>query len=102
MANCSKCGIETGTTHRYCRFHHAEYMREWRKTHPLTGEALFRANCRSYANVYVSRGKLKRQPCEVCGKRKAEMHHARYDRPLEVRWLCRPHHLEHHVKHRYR
>jgi hypothetical protein len=31
----------------------------------------------------------------VCG-RKGERHHDNYDRPLEVRWLCRTHHSEVH------
>jgi hypothetical protein len=42
-------------------------------------------------------GKLKRKPCSVCGK-KAEAHHDDYSKPLNVRWLCRTHHIEHHVR----
>jgi hypothetical protein len=33
------------------------------------------------------------QPCEVCGATKVEKHHPDYSKPLEVRWLCREHHL---------
>ena len=45
------------------------------------------------------RGKfLIRQPCEVCGAEKSEAHHDDYEKPLEVRWLCRKHHREHHAK----
>lgn len=40
-------------------------------------------------------GKMKRQPCEKCGK-KAEAHHADYSKPYEVRWLCKQHHEEIH------
>jgi hypothetical protein len=71
-------------------------MREWRKTHPLTPEQKIRDSARSYANVYLHRGLILRQPCEVCGAR-AEMHHDDYAKPLEVRWLCREHHLAHHA-----
>lgn len=39
----------------------------------------------------VKSGKLRRQPCEVCGER-AEAHHPDYAKPLDVRWLCRRHH----------
>lgn len=67
---------------------HAAYMREWRKTHPLSPEQHRRDSARSYAGVYLKRGKLKREPCQECGAR-AEMHHEDYDRPLEVTWLCR-------------
>jgi hypothetical protein len=39
-------------------------------------------------------GKLVRQPCEVCGKKKSEAHHEDYSKPLEVIWLCKKHHSE--------
>jgi ribosomal protein L37AE/L43A len=38
----------------------------------------------------VRRGELVRQPCESCdGTDHIEAHHDYYERPLEVRWLCR-------------
>lgn len=40
-------------------------------------------------------GKLKRQPCEVCGE-KAHAHHDDYSKPLDVRWLCSTHHMRLH------
>lgn len=43
-------------------------------------------------------GKLVKQPCEICGETKVEAHHDDYSQPLAVRWLCRPHHREHHNK----
>lgn len=43
-------------------------------------------------------GRLTMQPCEACGVLPAEAHHDDYSRPLDVRWLCRQHHLEHHGK----
>jgi len=72
-------------------------MREWRKTNRLSGEALRRANARSYANTYLGRGKLQRQDCETCGNTESEMHHPDYDRPLDVVWLCRPCHVALHA-----
>ena len=42
-------------------------------------------------------GRLIKQQCETCGE-KAEAHHDDYSKPLDVRWLCRKHHLEHHGK----
>lgn len=45
---------------------------------------------------------LKKQPCEKCGAVKVQAHHDDYSKPLEVRWLCVPHHNEHHVAERDR
>lgn len=44
----------------------------------------------------IKSGKLVRQPCEKCGEPKTDAHHDDYSKPLEVRWLCRAHHAEHH------
>ena len=57
---------------------------EKRKAHVVTGNA-------------IRDGRLTPKPCEVCG-RKAEAHHDDYSKPLAVRWLCRKHHVAHHVK----
>jgi len=46
--------------------------------------------------------RLIKKPCEVCGKIKADAHHDDYEKPLEVRWLCRKHHAEHHKTERER
>lgn len=41
--------------------------------------------------------KLDRKPCEVCGTtRKVEAHHDDYSKPLNVRWVCKKHHMEIH------
>jgi hypothetical protein len=41
-------------------------------------------------------GRLIPQPCEKCGATKVEAHHDDYSKRLDVRWLCRKHHREHH------
>jgi hypothetical protein len=41
-------------------------------------------------------GLLVRRPCEVCGDEKSDAHHPDYTKPLEVRWLCRLHHMHAH------
>ena len=41
-------------------------------------------------------GKMSRQPCWVCGL-KAHAHHPDYSRPLDVVWLCAPHHRQTHA-----
>lgn len=42
-------------------------------------------------------GKIARQPCEKCGEVRSEAHHDDYSKPLDVRWLCKKHHDEHHA-----
>lgn len=93
MKKCSKCGgPRDRAPERYCRSCHNAYEREHRK--PQTEEQRERGVCRSYANVYKSRGRLVPEPCEACGSTaNVEMHHDDYTRPLDVRWLCRPHHV---------
>jgi len=77
----------------------AAYMREWRKTHFLTGEAKRKDITRSYLNVYVRLGQVKKTIC-FCGATKVEAHHADYSKPLEVVWICRKHHLKLHKRER--
>jgi ribosomal protein L40E len=42
-AKCSRCGAANGSSQAYCRACHAAYMREFRKTHPLTEAQLLQA-----------------------------------------------------------
>jgi ribosomal protein S27AE len=51
---------------------------------------------RRAAYYAIQVGTLTRQPCEVCGATKVDMHHDDYSAPLAVRWLCRKHHMELH------
>lgn len=44
------------------------------------------------AKTAIRSGRLVRQPCEVCGDDQVDAHHDDYDKPLDVRWLCRKHH----------
>lgn len=61
-----------------------------------TSEAWAREKARSFAGVYLKRGKIQRAPCEQCGFEPAQMFHADYSDPLAIRWLCRGHLLEAH------
>lgn len=45
-------------------------------------------------------GKVTAKPCEICGDIKVDGHHDDYEKPLDVRWLCRKHHAEHHKQER--
>jgi len=66
-----------------------EYRRRMRNRHPEKYRA------RVMAGNAIRDGRLLRQLCEVCGAF-AEAHHDNYAEPLNVRWLCRQHHVEHH------
>lgn len=50
-------------------------------------------------NQAISRGKMEKEPCFICGA-PAEGHHASYDLPLHVTWLCDEHHKQVHKEHR--
>lgn len=93
---CSVCGLPRMREGRYCLICAAAYMREWRKTHPLTPEQRLKMNCRSYANVYKRRGRLIPGNCADCNSPDVEMHHPDYSKPLFIIWLCRPCHLFRH------
>lgn len=83
---CGKCSDGW----RYCQDCRNLYARRNRKPHhALSDEQRRRANARSYANVYLRRGKIERLPCEICGSPDSEMVHEDYSKPLEVRWLCK-------------
>ena len=44
----------------------------------------------------IKEGRLKRQPCIICGLENAEAHHPDYSKILEVVFLCPVHHLKFH------
>ena len=51
-----------------------------------------RANVRRRARNAVRAGRIVKTPCEDCGEPIVEMHHEDYEKPLEVKWLCKPCH----------
>jgi hypothetical protein len=67
-----------------------EVTRAWREQ----DKRRFAAH-KAVANA-IKKGELTRQPCEVCNHEKTVGHHDDYDKPLSVRWLCQPCHMQHH------
>lgn len=63
---------------------------KWRAAHPKARWAHM-----ALASA-VRRGIVERGPCEVCGAAEVDGHHDDYDRPANVRWLCRRHHKAFH------
>ena len=71
---------------------------EYNKKRLSTPEGQKKRKARNAVYSAVRAGKLKKEPCVVCGLEKSEGHHESYDKPLEVIWLCRTHHIEEHLK----
>ena len=46
-------------------------------------------------------GKIKKEPCHVCGEKKVDGHHTDYSKPLMVEWLCKKHHALVHRKYQF-
>jgi ribosomal protein S27AE len=92
----------------YAEYERERYQRKGRREKVIEYQRTRRANNpEKYAAHYavsnaVRDGRLKKQPCEVCGAKKVQAHHDDYSKPLEVRWLCRVHHLELHDKIAYK
>jgi hypothetical protein len=63
---------------------------EWRLKFPE------RKNAHGKVRTAIKSGRLVRLPCFVCGDN-AEAHHPDYSRPLDVVWLCSPHHRQAHA-----
>ena len=85
-------------SNNWCKTCHAEYQRERRKyyeTH-VSDEQKIKRRVRALTRQYIKMGKLISKPCEVCGDLKVDAHHDDYAKPLDVRWLCKKHHREHH------
>jgi hypothetical protein len=97
---CSKCKSEKERL-RYLRNREDEgFVRQERQKYSerFKNDSIFRhkVEMRRIANICIKQGVLIRQPCEVCGELKVDAHHDDYMKPLDVRWLCRKHHNEHH------
>jgi hypothetical protein len=79
---------------RFSTLRRQETVHSHQKRHRSVNPEKYRA--RTAVGNAIRAGSLVRGPCEVCGNAASEAHHDDYSRPLDVRWLCRPHHLEHH------
>ena len=88
----------------YAHYEQQRFQRTERKKHIQVYQkkrrALHPEKC--HANCLTSNairdGRLKRQPCETCGAYPSEAHHKDYNKPFEITWLCREHHLAEHGK----
>jgi len=90
---------------RYCRPCATEAVRRWRDRHATAIAERERArqfsedqqlirNARAYVAEYLKRGKLWKDPCEICGKRDVLAAWDDPGKPQAVRWLCSEHYAE--------
>jgi ribosomal protein S27AE len=59
-------------------------------------DKLAKHKVRTRTGKEIAAGRLLKKPCERCGAIEVESHHDDYDKPFDVRWLCRPCHKKHH------
>jgi hypothetical protein len=72
----------------------AERQRRYYEKYPIKFES------RKIYKAALKTGRIVKEPCRVCGALEVDGHHEDYFKPLEVVWLCRPHHAEVHKKNR--
>ena len=58
-----------------------------------TGKYPKKIKAHSAIHSALDSGKLAKLACEVCGNFISEAHHHDYNKPLDVWWLCKEHHI---------
>jgi hypothetical protein len=78
-----------------------EASRRYRRKHPSGKKPYPQKVNTAHVRVLVElrAGRIHRGPCEVCGSKNVVAHHDDYDKPADVRWLCRVHHAAWHAEH---
>ncbi len=98
-SSCKAC-ISIASKIKYVSIHGEKKPRKWTKEYRIRAiyeynrrpDQIPKMNARYALRYAVITGKLEKKPCEVCSEPKSEGHHEDYSKPLEVVWLCRPHH----------
>lgn len=49
-------------------------------------------------SIRLARGTMERGSCDVCGCDDVQAHHDDYSKPLDIRWLCKEHHMIEHER----
>ncbi len=73
----------------------AEYYREYDRKRGFRNYDPVKTKARQAVKVALGQGRLTKKPCH-CGSTAVEAHHPDYSKPLDVVWMCRPHHAEVH------
>ena len=86
------------------RIYHREYTQKYRAKNGYYNEINSKKRypekekARWLFHYAIKIGKLKKNPCVVCGNVNSQGHHKDYFFPLNVVWLCPLHHAEKHKK----
>ncbi len=89
------------------RMYNRKYNKAWRDQYGYESEMRWnkknldpvKTKARQVVNYWISRGVVRRKPCEYngCGNKKVHAHHPDYRRPLKVVFLCPVHHSHLHL-----
>ncbi len=92
-----KCGrVKENVNSGLCNFCEAHKKRVYHEKNKDSLIYKLKTAARTTLNRYIRLGYLKKELCELCGSEIVEAHHDDYTKPLDVRWLCKLHHAEHH------
>lgn len=102
-----KCKLCTKKDVRSYRFAKHEYYLEYDRVRSKKPERIkaikasankdpLKVWARKATHLAIKKGLITRGTCEVCGSAEVDAHHDDYRRPVEVRWLCRLHHMHAH------
>jgi hypothetical protein len=92
-----RCGNEFASFSGYQCIDCYRKCRENKKQDPKYKDQSFKENVRSFTRRCIKTGILIRESCRICGTNEnIEAHHEDYSKPLDIIWLCRNHHREHH------
>lgn len=88
---------------------HRERIRRWKNKEPGRKARQSKRHrelnpdktqARELLKAAVRKGWIIKQPCAICGALMVEAHHQDYSKPLEITWLCPPHHYDLHGRRR--
>lgn len=92
-----RCGNEFASFSGYQCVDCYRKTRQEKRDDPRYMEYQLKQSVRATTRNYIKMGILIKEQCKVCGTNEnIEAHHEDYTKPLDVTWLCRKHHREHH------